>query len=191
MLAFASSYTFNSFFKSILLVIVLGLGHSLLLLPVILSFIGPRRTSKPRVFVPISSPANRPPGDAAAYKAKTDEQRKMRLKSTGSVIDHQEQLELMPLTPMANNPFDGGSPAIGFEYIDQVQLEVPSLERNVDSPDSLPSPTRAPSLSGRSSPGDRGARNRTTSTASGGSSIINVHVTPTMADIVLERTVFH
>lgn len=52
MLAFASSYVFKSFFKTMLLVILLGIGHSLLLLPVILSFIGPRRTAKP-VFVPV------------------------------------------------------------------------------------------------------------------------------------------
>lgn len=59
MLAFASSYIFKSFFKTMLLVIVLGLFHSLLLLPVVLSFIGPRRTSKPRMFIPISSQGTR------------------------------------------------------------------------------------------------------------------------------------
>ncbi len=55
MLAFAGSYIFKSFFKTMLLVIMLGLAHSLLVLPVVLSFIGPRRTSKPRVFIPIST----------------------------------------------------------------------------------------------------------------------------------------
>ncbi|ELT98645.1 hypothetical protein CAPTEDRAFT_154215 [Capitella teleta] len=52
MLAFASSYVFKSFFKTMLLVIVLGVAHSLLFLPVMLSFIGPRRTAKP-VFIPV------------------------------------------------------------------------------------------------------------------------------------------
>ena len=55
MLAFANSYVFRSFFQTMLLVVLFGLGHSLLLLPVVLSFIGPRRTGKPRVFIPISN----------------------------------------------------------------------------------------------------------------------------------------
>lgn len=55
MLAFAKSYVFKSFFKTMLLIVLLGLGHALLVLPVILSFLGPRRTGKPRVFIPISS----------------------------------------------------------------------------------------------------------------------------------------
>ena len=57
MLGFASSYIFKSFFKTMLLVIVLGVAHSLLFLPVMLSFVGPRRTSKPRVFIPINAPS--------------------------------------------------------------------------------------------------------------------------------------
>ncbi|KAK2145475.1 hypothetical protein LSH36_679g01017 [Paralvinella palmiformis] len=61
-LAFANSYVFRSFFKTMVLVITLGLGHSLLLLPVMLSFIGPRRTSKPRVFIPISNNWSTPAG---------------------------------------------------------------------------------------------------------------------------------
>ena len=60
MLAFAGSYAFKSFFKTMVLVIALGLFHSLMVLPVILSFIGPRRTSKPRVFIPISPNAKSP-----------------------------------------------------------------------------------------------------------------------------------
>ncbi len=78
MLAFTSSYIFKSFFKTMLLVIVLGLAHALLLLPVLLSFIGPRRTSKPRVFIPISNPSNRPAGDASKYKEKIEEQGRLR-----------------------------------------------------------------------------------------------------------------
>ncbi len=54
MLAFGSSYLFTSFFKCMVDVIALGLLHSMVLLPVLLTFIGPRRTSKPKVFVPVS-----------------------------------------------------------------------------------------------------------------------------------------
>ncbi|KAJ8304745.1 hypothetical protein KUTeg_018328 [Tegillarca granosa] len=41
MLAFSKSYVFQSFFKLMLLVILFGLAHSMLLLPVVLSWIGP------------------------------------------------------------------------------------------------------------------------------------------------------
>ena len=54
MLAFANSYIFQSFFKTMFLVMLFGLMHSLLLLPVVFSFIGPRRTNKPRRFIPVS-----------------------------------------------------------------------------------------------------------------------------------------
>ncbi len=54
MLIFAGSYIFTSFFKSLTMVILLSMLHALVILPVLLSFIGPRRTSKPRVFIPIS-----------------------------------------------------------------------------------------------------------------------------------------
>ncbi|XP_069116342.1 patched domain-containing protein 3-like [Argopecten irradians] len=40
-LAFSSSYIFRSFFKLMFLVMVFGLGHALLLLPVIFSWVGP------------------------------------------------------------------------------------------------------------------------------------------------------
>ena len=78
MLAFASSYIFKSFFKTMLLVIVLGLAHSLLLLPVVLSFIGPRRTSKPRMFIPISSQGTRD-------KLQTEQNARGRLERQASV----------------------------------------------------------------------------------------------------------
>ena len=75
---------------------MLGLAHALLLLPVILSFIGPRRTNKPRAFVPISSPPNRPPGDSISYKRKIEEQRRKRVGSLG-LQDRDESIELMQL----------------------------------------------------------------------------------------------
>ena len=54
MLAFGSSFLFTSFFKCMVDVIALGLLHSMILLPVLLTFIGPRRTNKPKVFIPVS-----------------------------------------------------------------------------------------------------------------------------------------
>lgn len=51
-LAFAHSYVFQTFFKAMMLVVLLGTVHSLCFLPVLLSFIGPKRTSRPRVFLP-------------------------------------------------------------------------------------------------------------------------------------------
>lgn len=95
MLAFASSYVFISFFKTMLLVILLGLAHALLFLPVVLSFIGPKRTNKPKVFVPVSvscrsAIANPPhqnfspklsPRDGASSHSTTDE--KEDIKSLG------------------------------------------------------------------------------------------------------------
>lgn len=50
-LALGNSYVFVSFYKTMILVFVLGVLHSIVFLPVMLSFVGPRRTSKPRVFV--------------------------------------------------------------------------------------------------------------------------------------------
>lgn len=57
MLGFAKSYVFQSFFKTMLLVMLLGLFHSVMLLPVLLSFVGPSRTSRPRVFIPMNASA--------------------------------------------------------------------------------------------------------------------------------------
>ena len=55
MLAFASSYVFVSFFRCMSIIIIISLLHAMVLLPVFLTFIGPRRTNKPRVFVPMST----------------------------------------------------------------------------------------------------------------------------------------
>ncbi len=100
MLAFASSYIFKSFFKTMLLVIMLGLAHSLLLLPVVLSFIGPRRTSKPRMFIPISSQGTRD-------KLQSEQAERGRLERQASVkVDNPE----MPAIPE------------GFEAVELVQL---------------------------------------------------------------------
>lgn len=46
MLAAAKSYIFNSFFRVMLLVILFGIGHSVLFLPVILSVIGPGKSKE-------------------------------------------------------------------------------------------------------------------------------------------------
>ena len=54
MLSLGDSYIFKTFFKTLILVQVLVLFHSVVFLPVMLSFIGPRRTSKPRVFIQVS-----------------------------------------------------------------------------------------------------------------------------------------
>jgi hypothetical protein len=50
-MALGNSFVFVSFYKTMILVFVLGVLHSVVFLPVMLSFIGPRRTSKPRLFV--------------------------------------------------------------------------------------------------------------------------------------------
>jgi len=43
-----NSYVFVSFYKTMILVFVLGVLHSVVFLPVLLSFVGPRRTNRPR-----------------------------------------------------------------------------------------------------------------------------------------------
>src|SRR5436309_157711 len=53
-LSLGTSFIFVSCFKTLLLVFSLGVLHSIVFLPVMLSFIGPRRTSKPRIFIPVS-----------------------------------------------------------------------------------------------------------------------------------------
>jgi multidrug efflux pump subunit AcrB len=40
-LGFSSSYVFKSFFKQLLLCIIFGLAHGMVLLPVLLSIVGP------------------------------------------------------------------------------------------------------------------------------------------------------
>ena len=96
MLAFASSYIFKSFFKTMLLVIVLGLAHSLLLLPVVLSFIGPRRTSKPRMFIPISSQGTRD-------KLQTEQNARGRLERQASVKTSEELGDLPVIHEVGEN----------------------------------------------------------------------------------------
>jgi len=51
-MALGNSYVFVSFYKTMILVFVLGVLHSIVFLPVLLSFVGPRRTSRPRTFAP-------------------------------------------------------------------------------------------------------------------------------------------
>jgi predicted RND superfamily exporter protein len=41
-LAFSNSYVFQAFFKQLLLCIIFGLGHGMILLPVLLSLVGPK-----------------------------------------------------------------------------------------------------------------------------------------------------
>jgi len=93
MLAFASSYILNSFFKTMLLVIVLGLAHALLFLPVMLSFVGPRRTSRPKVFIPISTVARWPTSEEAQAKQKEhrdSRESRQRMTSTCSSVQQSE-----------------------------------------------------------------------------------------------------
>ena len=54
LLSFGQSYIFDTFFKSMLIAILLGLWHALVLLPTLLSFVGPRRTWKPKVYIAVS-----------------------------------------------------------------------------------------------------------------------------------------
>ena len=56
-LGFASSYEFVCFCKLLSVGAALVVLHALVFIPVLLSFIGPRRTSKPRVFIPVSNSA--------------------------------------------------------------------------------------------------------------------------------------
>ena len=50
-MALGNSHVFVSFYKTMILVFVLGVLHSIVFLPVLLSFVGPQRTSQPRTFV--------------------------------------------------------------------------------------------------------------------------------------------
>lgn len=54
-LYFGSSFIFASFFKTIAFALLLGVLHSIVFLPVMLSFVGPRRTCKPRLFIPVTT----------------------------------------------------------------------------------------------------------------------------------------
>jgi len=55
-----NSYVFVSFYKTMILVFVLGVLHSIVFLPVLLSFVGPRRTSRPRTFSAVVAPSPSP-----------------------------------------------------------------------------------------------------------------------------------
>ena len=67
MLAFGSSYLFTSFFACMLVVITIGLFHSLAVLPVLLSFIGPRRTGRAKLFIPVSPSSRSVGSDFSAH----------------------------------------------------------------------------------------------------------------------------
>ena len=54
MLMFGSTYLFTSFVKCLTVATVVGILHATVLLPVLLSFLGPRRTCKPRMYVNMS-----------------------------------------------------------------------------------------------------------------------------------------
>ena len=56
-MALGNSYVFVSFYKTMILVFVLGVLHSIVFLPVLLSFIGPRRTSRPRTHTAAAAPS--------------------------------------------------------------------------------------------------------------------------------------
>ena len=57
-LYYGSSFIFASFFKTTAFALFLGVIHSLVFLPVILSFVGPKRTGKPRLFIPEHAATN-------------------------------------------------------------------------------------------------------------------------------------
>ena len=54
LLSFSTAYVFRAFFKIFLLVIVFGLWHGLMLLPVVLSTIGPRSLKRASSFKNVS-----------------------------------------------------------------------------------------------------------------------------------------
>lgn len=94
MLSFGSSFIFESFFKSLVLVFFLGLSHSLVFLPVLFSLIGPRRTSKPRVFVAVS-PSSRSLQDT--YRANAIVSGSMERKSSSQDLDRTYRSSAEPL----------------------------------------------------------------------------------------------
>ena len=59
-LAFSSSYIFRTFFKTMFLVILLGAFHGLLIIPVLLSIMGPPNLTKKRSSVSPESPSKLP-----------------------------------------------------------------------------------------------------------------------------------
>lgn len=69
-LYFGSSFIFASFFKTTAFALLLGVLHSIVFLPVMLSFVGPRRTGKPRLFIPVHA-AIPPPISPPSTETKT------------------------------------------------------------------------------------------------------------------------
>ncbi|ESO12453.1 hypothetical protein HELRODRAFT_93299 [Helobdella robusta] len=63
-LYYGSSFIFASFFKTMAFALFLGVLHSIVFLPVMLSFVGPRRTGKPRLFIPTTAPSSTPSADS-------------------------------------------------------------------------------------------------------------------------------
>ena len=96
MLAFGNSFMFTSFFKSTIILVTLSVLHSLIFLPVILSFVGPRRTSKPRVFIPVS-----PSSRSLQFGAQATRPSLVRRPSEKHVTHSEE--ERQPLNPVSEN----------------------------------------------------------------------------------------
>lgn len=158
MLAFAKSYVFQSFFKTMLLVILLGLGHSLLVLPVVFSFCGPRRTARARIFIPISpdfkigvnmpSPSPRKKQGSAERMDSTNTPQNTtddtnissefneihRLDNSNRVIDTSESLELIHIGSPQDENVDLLSPVVphtthGY-LLEQNYQNSPPINRN-------------------------------------------------------------
>ena len=74
-LYYGSSFIFVSFFKTTAFALFLGVLHSIVFLPVMLSFVGPKRTGKPRLFIPahaaISNTVNNPSVISPPNEART------------------------------------------------------------------------------------------------------------------------
>ena len=107
MLAFGSSFLFTSFFKCMVDVIALGLLHSMILLPVLLTFIGPRRTNKPKVFIPVSpscrsidfSPMQYAAESRCSQSSRSECREAMPVSNAGSHSNKHDQGELLTSDP--------------------------------------------------------------------------------------------
>ena len=150
MLAFAGSYVFKSFFKTMLLVILLGIGHSLLLLPVVLSFIGPKRTAK-TVFVPVHYSARSILCDAASpdppqrfqegERCSSPSTKEEELSDSDRARSPREEIELIRidcdvdeptqrkiLTPVHEEPDDLGLGSVRFKVVAQDSVDTESFQ---------------------------------------------------------------